>query len=59
MILKTDRLLVSGGKMVVEISDKTEPTIIDKKLEKDYSTYLWAILILAVIAIFTVIAIKK
>ena len=34
--------------MSLEISDKTKPTILDKKSETDFSTYLLAILILGV-----------
>jgi hypothetical protein len=48
-----------SGKLLIENSDKTEPAIIDKKVENDYSAYLSAILILAVIAVITLIAIKK
>ncbi len=46
-----------GREMFIELSDKTDPAINGKNVEGHYSTYLWAILILAIIAILIVIAI--
>lgn len=48
-----------GGKILIEASNKTEPVKTNNKIENDYSTYLWVILILAVVAALTVIAIRK